>query len=136
MGEIIQKNLELMVKDDFSDGSFKECICSESLGGNAGSVTIGGKEYSCGGANFVYDTGSGQILYFGNSQNFPEKIKEKIATGKAKHSTFRVAVKFGEDISEIRFRIVEHYFNGKSNNPAVRTILESVNKYNTEYGFD
>ncbi len=49
---------------------------TESIGGNAGSVEIDGKCYSCAAANMYVDCATGRILVFGNIQNIDSRIKE------------------------------------------------------------
>jgi len=54
------------------DSSMMRVLEVESWGGNAGTVVLGGREYSCAAARGYADPKSGRILTFGNSQDVPE----------------------------------------------------------------
>ena len=64
LNPIVKKNLKLM-RSRQSGGM---AGMSESIGGNAGSNNSA--------HNFYYNKGNGEIVYFGNIQNVPEKIKK------------------------------------------------------------
>ncbi len=58
----------------------------ESWGGNAGTVVLDGREYSCAAARGYADPASGKILTFGNPQDVPEDSR-----GGSAEFLFRVA---------------------------------------------
>lgn len=51
----------------------------ESWGGNAGTIVIDGREYSCAVARGYADPESGKILTFGNPQDVPENQRQGYA---------------------------------------------------------
>ncbi len=89
---IVKRNLEKMLST--SKGGMASLLGTESIGGNAS--TYNG--LPCIAANFVYDTVTGEILYFGNHQGIPSGI------GGAQ-AIFRIALN-AEDGSE---KIVDCY---------------------------
>ncbi|KKR10174.1 MAG: hypothetical protein UT37_C0004G0003 [Parcubacteria group bacterium GW2011_GWA2_39_18] len=58
--KVVSRNMELM------ETEMSKLASEESMGGNAGRETIGGKKYSCVGLNGYADQRTGMILVFGN----------------------------------------------------------------------
>ncbi len=100
-------------------------LSNESMGGNAGSIQIEGKNYSCSGANLYVDSETGEIVVFGNSQDLDPKLME----GK-NLVTFKVAFDLKTSFHNGFFRIVKTY--GLENlSPQARVMIEScVEQYN------
>lgn len=93
---IIQSNLELMISSER-----KGMACAlryESMGGNAGFTSEG---HPCCGANFRFDRNTGEIIYFGNSQDVPAEVKNAPQNAEG---TFRVAFNLSR---QFRSEIVE-----------------------------
>lgn len=68
--KIIAYNLK-MFKTDMND-----LLMKESFGGNAGSIEVNGKKYSCAAANGYANSKTGEIVAFGNSQDIDPKISK------------------------------------------------------------
>jgi hypothetical protein len=107
------------------NGSMMRLLKTESIGGNAGRVKLGGKYYSCAAANGYADPRSGKIVEFGNFQNIsPERRDNNAAfTLRAACSTRRF------------FRIVQLLTDdrggGRKLAPGAREVLEeSVRRWN------
>jgi len=107
------------------NGPMVRLLKNESLGGNAGRVSLGGRFYSCAAANGYADPLSGQIVAFGNVQD----VSPDVRAGNAQF-TFKVA--FGR----MRFfRIVQLFAKDEQDStplsPNAREILEdSVWRWN------
>lgn len=87
---IIEMNLERLTSSNQGDlGALK---FQESIGGNAG-VWQG---LPCLAANFYYDEKNGFIIYFGNSQHVPQRIKSKYRQG-----TLRIAINFSNGVEKV-----------------------------------
>ena len=85
---VVQKNLERMLS--MSDGGMASLLLGESMGGNAGTY----KGLPCMAANFVYNTFTGEILYFANSQEIPSNIR-------GHQAIFRLALNFKNNSQKI-----------------------------------
>jgi len=69
--DVVSHNLKMM------EGDMRTLSTGESFEGNAGSVIIEGKRYSCAGLNGYADKQTGKILAFGNPQDVPEEIRRQ-----------------------------------------------------------
>lgn len=103
---VIQHNINMLRED------MMELLMGESIGGNAGTVEIDGKEYTCAGANGFANRKTGEILIFENFQNVPEKIRES-----AVPFLLKVAI-VGKDLSQV---------NPRNDNPRVVSFLNKEN---------
>jgi hypothetical protein len=98
---------------------------TESLGGNAGCVNLGGRYYSCAAAHGYADPRSGRIVAFGNVQDVPPETREG-------NAEFTLKAAFGG----LRFfRIVQLFANDAGGltplSPDAREVLEeSVRRWN------
>ena len=68
--EVVKHNLKMMNTEMLA------LLNTESIGGNAGSVVLGGKVYLCAGANGNCDPKTGKILAFGNYQQLDRSVTE------------------------------------------------------------
>jgi hypothetical protein len=114
--KIIQKNLDLMKTE------MLQVIINESMGANAGSVTIEGTKYPCAGANGYADSDTGEVVAFGNIQDLPDNITKE-------YQPFRLKVMVGKDF----YRIIDidgiNYFGKQA-----RTVLKkSGGLFNSSY---
>ncbi len=102
-----------------------EEIRDESVGGNAGSIVIDGKEYPCAGANFTADRHTGRIGAFGN---------RAVAGPGEVTMAFRIAVDVGRDEDyDCFFRIVSVVHDRKKDvidRHAVDVLQRSVDAWN------
>ncbi len=126
MNKIVQKNLELMVGRE--EGQMMELLAKESFGGNAGTHRTEKKAYTCGAANFYYNLVNGQIVYFGNCQDVPKQILETYCEG-----TLRVAF---DNNASYKMRIINLFLKNECDKEAMRNLEDSIDKYNTLYGFE
>lgn len=110
--EIIRRNIAMMLGR--SKGQMQRLMGSESMGGNAG---FNGK-FPCMGLNFYYSE-NGEIKYFENPQNVPDKIKVGCYIG-----TFRYCLSHPPQI------IGFFPGNNKKSKEAESIIEESVSVYN------
>ncbi len=121
--EIIERNL-LMMGDPLD-----QLRSSESLGGNAGSVVIDGKKYSCCGLNGYADKDSGEIIAFGNSQDVPREIIDR-----HRPFTFREAYNLSGiirgDHQGKRLKIISVFGVDSFSEKAKSVLGESVRRYN------
>lgn len=116
LGQIIRKNLEKM--NGNKDGDMQPLLITESIGGNAGKYN----NIPCAGVNFYYDNSDGSIVYFGNVQDVPKKIRENYKRG-----TFTVAVDLKFNKEKIVGIILE-------SSGLVKSILENTIKaYNEQH---
>lgn len=104
--QVIQNNINKLKVDMI------RLLMTESLGGNAGTVQIDGKEYTCAGANGFANRETGEILIFENYQNVPAEIRES-----AEPFLLKVAI-VGKDLSPV---------NPRNNNPKVVNFLNKEN---------
>ena len=119
--EIVKKNLEMMTEE--GEGKMFSLLCTESIGGNAGSW----KGLSCACANFRYNCITGEIKYFGNYQEVPQHIRENYLEG-----YFRLAW----DTHETRkFRVI-NYSLPNYTDEAKENIRESADEFNKREGFN
>ena len=65
-------------------------LMEESVGGNAGTIVMGGKPFSCAAARGFADAQSGKIIAFGNYQDVPQNIRSAHP-----EFVFRIVVGFG-----------------------------------------
>ena len=112
--EIVAHNYEMLKWD------MKILLHGESIGGNAGSVTIGDKKYSCAAANCYINPENGKIVVFGNSQSIDPLFKRnKVVT------TFKVV------FTEKGFgRIVDIIIQRDISRKALENMHNSVTMYN------
>ena len=102
---------------------------AESIGGNAGSIEIDGKKYSCAAANGFANPDTGEIIMFGNIQDIPRDIvKNNIGF------TLRVAM----DWQKGGFFKIVHFFVSSHDKKEFSTegklVIESaINKWNGEH---
>ena len=127
--EVIAWNLQMM-----KTGMVKH-LSSESIGGNAATITIEGKRYSCAAANMYVDKTTGKILIFGNIQDIDESIKDNSANVEC---GLHVACNFDRRYREI-FCGIFFYVNtlyewneGLLSETAKSNIQQAIEKYNTE----
>ena len=113
--ETVNKNLALM-NSSARGGMF---ALRESLGGNAGSY----KGISCYGANFCYHPKTGEILYFGNCQDVPRKIRKhfpsgsfRVALGKTNHEIIQLFINNRFELAKGVLRMTVAEFNSKQKN--------------------
>lgn len=83
-GIVIAKNLDKIRKE------MLVLLRKESMGGNAGTLEIGGIKFSAQGANGYADPETGEILAFGNPQDLEDEVKNQ-----GKIFTFKVVNKNG-----------------------------------------
>src|SRR3989304_3450575 len=100
------------------NGPMIRLLRTESLGGNAGRVKLGGRYYSCAAAHGYADPRSGRIVAFGNVQDVPPEIRKG-------NAEFILKVAFGG----LRFfRIVQLFANdgpdGRQLSLDARAVLE------------
>jgi len=115
---IIDNNLAMM------KNSMQTLLCSESIGGNAKSIRIKDKDYSCAAANGYVDR-QGKIIAFGNVQDLPKET-----TAKNDPFTFRVAVDLDISKPSIYFIIVEIIQESKLSPNVLEILNICKNKYN------
>ncbi len=121
MNPTVKKNLEMMIGAE--RGQMQSLMSKESMGGNAG--TEDGKP--CLGANFFYDTQTGEIKYFENIQNVPWWIANKYTEG-----TFRIAI---DTLNTWKPKIVNTFLKDGTSEEATRNLEQSVELYNKQYGY-
>ena len=126
MNKIVQKNLELMIGRE--EGQMMDLLTKESFGGNAGCHKTEKKAYTCGAANFYYNSINGQIVYFGNCQDVPEVILRNYSEG-----IMRVAF---DAFASCKMRVINMFLKGECDKEAMRNLEDSIDKYNTLYGFE
>ena len=107
------------------DGPMMRLLETESIGGNAGRVKLGGTYYACAAANGYSDPQSGQIVQFGNSQNVSQDILDTCAA-----FTVRVAYR-----PTMFFKIVHLVTDDRAGSRALtpvarRALAESVRRWN------
>ena len=98
--------------------SMTRVLMDESVGGNAGTIEMGGKLFSCAAARGFADAHSGKIMAFGNYQDVPENIRSVYPD-----FVFRIAVGFGQGNPSLR--IIECYSDG-SLSPQAKAMLEKT----------
>jgi hypothetical protein len=122
---VVQKNLKKM------NGEMMELLMSESIGGNAGTVEVDGKEYVCAAANGYADRETGEIYIFENYQNIPENIKDK-----QQHFLFRVAIvgKYLESVNtnNDRPRIIDFIEKERFSERGRLSIQEAIDRFNVD----
>ena len=125
---VVESNLEKMV--DSSEKGMQDLICSESVGGNAG--TYGRRPCVC--TNYYFND-VGMIEYFGNIQSVPEDIKERCYEG-----AFILALQLPAEIIKAkgkgRARIVETHLPSRAPEIAKQNIRLSTEEYNKQYAFE
>ncbi len=119
--EVLKRNSELL------EGRFREVVGEESVGGNAGSVRINGKNFGCAAANGMANPDTGELLVFGNSQNLTAKERAK-----GTKIAFRVAVDFDmKDFSGSTIKkIVSLHLDPGYTEVAIERIKKTVELYN------
>lgn len=118
---LIESNLGKMRGN--SRGEMVLLLMEESIGGNAGHAG----QYPCIAANFFFNPFTGEIVYFGNWQHVPEKIRENNAEG-----TFRLAIDWNKSW---KLSVVDTYIRGACSDAARCCLEETVQQYNGRYGF-
>lgn len=118
---LIESNLGKMRGNSRSE--MVPLLMEESIGGNAGHCGT----YPCIAANFFFQPMTGEIVYFGNWQHVPEKIRERTAEG-----TFRLAIDWNKSW---KLSVVDMYVRGSCSGEARRCLEETVREYNGRYGF-
>ena len=96
--------------------SMMRVLMDESMGGNAGTVQIGGKPFSCAAARGFADASSGKIMAFGNYQDVPESIRSVYP-----QFVFRIAVGF--EPGNLLLRVLE-CSSGDSFSSQAKVMLE------------
>jgi len=123
---VINRNLEMLNQDMIN------LLNTESIGGNAGTVDIGGKKYSCGGANGYANPETGEIIVFDNIQDIRNKkiIEENV------DFTLRVAMDWqtGQFIKIVNF-MVTTYNKNKLSDKAKLTIEAAINRWNIQHQY-
>ena len=141
MERIVENNLKLMLSVE--SGGMQLLISRESMGGNADSWN----NYPCVAARFNYDSETGEIVYFGNIQDLPKKIRNlNLASG-----LFRIAIN-SAPYPEYNFlqRIWYNFFSyrvdsdyiieyipddGEISDRAMNNLEKTIESYNNLYGF-
>ncbi len=126
MENIIQKNLERLTGR--GEGDMPKATESESIGGTKDS-----EGRPCFGANFYYDSKSGEIVFFGVEPNVPKDILLKYS-----HGIFRIAldVKLTHRPNATgKNRIISHHFDFKINDYLKDVFSKTIQEYNERYAF-
>ena len=127
--EIIERSLERLIGDKEGDLLYALRKNPESMGRSHWKV------YPCIGANFFYDSETGEIKFFDNyTPN--DKLESMHWEGEIFRGTFRMAV----DIKKFRGakdkRIVEYFIDPNTSETARHNIEETVMVYNERQGFE
>jgi hypothetical protein len=122
---IVLKNLNKL------NTEMMDLLMSESIGGNAGTVTFDGREYVCGAANGYADRETGEIFIFENYQNVPENIRER-----EQHFTLRVAV-VGKNLDKVNInnnkpKIIEFIEKDEFSERGKLSIQQSIDRFNID----
>ena len=112
-------NLGLMKSN--SQGGMVRLFNIESAGGNA---KVYGR-YVAAGTNFIFDSKTGEIVYFENSQDIPKEIRKNYNA----YGTFRIATD-----RKGNKRIIEIYFEGPVSEEVKSVIKSSADTYNKRFG--
>ncbi len=124
--DVIEKNLEKMFGENEGDRCYALKESPESVGGNAGSF----RGMPCYASAFFYIHSTGEILYFGNFQYVPDRIKNDRLNSEA---CFRFAVDIKHK-KDILVDLVEPVF-APAPTPAARDNLEQTKEaYNQRIG--
>lgn len=122
---IVLKNLNKL------NTEMMDLLMSESIGGNAGTVSINGKEYVCGAANGYANKETGEIYIFENYQNIPEHLRDR-----EQHFTLKVAIvgKYLEKVNNNndKPRIIEFIERDKFSERGRLSIEESIDRFNID----
>ncbi|PIN80983.1 hypothetical protein COV11_02865, partial [Candidatus Woesearchaeota archaeon CG10_big_fil_rev_8_21_14_0_10_30_7] len=112
---VMEINLALMHSN--SRGGMLNLLARESIGGNAGRYG----RYMAAGANFVFNSNTGEFVYFDNPQNIPSNVKGDSG------GTLRVI------FSENKVRIIEVY---SLEGDALQKAQKAIDEYNKKFGFE
>lgn len=104
--------------------SMMRVLLDESIGGNAGTVVIGGKPFSCAAARGFADAHSGKIIAFGNYQDVPQDIR-----GEYPEFVFRIIV--GDGRGNPFWRIIESYADGSFSSRAKAMLEKTITRWNS-----
>ena len=104
--------------------SMMRLLSVESVGGNAGTIDLGGRKFSCAAARGYADAESGKIVAFGNPQDIPEDIRNSYP-----EFVFRIAVAFerGNPFS----RIVECSADNSFTSSGKKMLQKSMERWNS-----
>ena len=112
-------NLGLMKSN--SQGGMVRLFNAESAGGNAKAYGM----YVAAGTNFIFDSKTGEIVYFENPQDIPKEIKKNYNA----YGIFRIATD-----RKGNKRIIEIYFEGQVSEKVKSVIKSSADEYNKRFG--
>lgn len=110
--EVISNEIAGMLGREFSGHAMEE-----SIGGNAGSITVGNKNILCGAVNAVIDAQSGMIVQFGNWQHLDPEVRTQ-------HPG--VTFRFRSDTTQI----IEVYTDSSISKRAMATLKTGITTYN------
>ena len=104
--------------------SMMRLLSVESVGGNAGTIDLGGRKFSCAAARGYAEAASGKIIAFGNPQDIPENIRNSYP-----EFVFRIAVDFerGNPFSRIVECSADNSFTAKGK----KMLQESMERWNS-----
>lgn len=103
--------------------SMVHLLMDESVGGNAGTIVMGGKPFSCAAARGFADAHSGKIIAFGNYQDVPENIRSVYP-----EFVFRIAIGFGHGSPLLR--IIECSSGGSFSTKAKAMLEKTIERWN------
>jgi len=104
--------------------SMMRVLMDESVGGNAGTIEMGGKPFSCAAARGFADAHSGKIIAFGNYQDVPENIRSLYP-----EFVFRIVVGFGQ--GNPLSRIIECFSAGSFSSKAKAMLEKTMERWNS-----
>lgn len=111
--KIIEHNFEEIAKGGVHQ------LLDESLGGNAGTTELDGKEYHCCAANGYAKADTGEIIMFGNFQDVPIDIRNNNPEFIMKAA-----------LLEKYYKIVKFFHSEELSPRGVKNIEEAISKYN------
>ncbi len=120
--EVVSHNLKMMETD------MQKLSDNESVGGNAGTITIQGKMCSCMGLNGYADRNTGEILAFGNFQDIPSEIRKK-----GIEFTFRKAIYTDMKTFTGGQKIIDFFGAERFSDKGRENINIAINSYNAKY---
>ena len=104
--------------------SMMRLLMEESVGGNAGTIEMNGKPFSCAAARGFADAHSGKIVAFGNYQDVPENIRSVYP-----EFVFRIVVGVGQGSPLLR--IIECSSGDSFSSKAKAMLEKSVELWNS-----
>ena len=102
--------------------SMTRVLMDESVGGNAGTIEMGGKRFSCAAVRGFADAHSGKIIAFGNYQDVPANIRSVYP-----EFVFRIVVGFGQ--GNRLLRIIESYSDGSFSSQAKAMLEKTIDHF-------